>query len=204
MRLDLLREQIVGEIVLGDDQKSARILVDPVDDPRTDDAIDRREPPGAVKEQRVHERAVPVARRGMHDHPLGLVDDQQVVILVDDVDGDVLRDDVERLCVRHLDGELLAAPQPVVLRDRLSVREDGAVVTQPLHDRAGEILRRPGNPAVDPLPRVRLVGGEIALIQRSRPPGLPERAGPFCPCPRGRAARPPAGSSRRPRSSRQS
>ncbi len=68
---------------LGDDDESARILVQPVHDTGTRHAADAREG-RAVVEERVHERAREMSGRRMHHHPGRLVHDQHIRVFVDD------------------------------------------------------------------------------------------------------------------------
>src|SRR3546814_1941453 len=63
-----------------------------MDDPRPRDAADARQLPRAMVEQRVDHRAVEIARGGMDDHPRGLVDDDQMLVLERDDKVHVLRD----------------------------------------------------------------------------------------------------------------
>ena len=73
--LDRARLQLAHEIGLrrerlGDDEQSARILVEAVHDARAGQVSERRR----VSEQRIQQRAAPVAAAGMHDESRGLVD----------------------------------------------------------------------------------------------------------------------------------
>ena len=68
------------------------VLVEPVDDPRPHLAADAGQPVAAMRDQRVDERAVGLARAGMDDHAGRLVDDDQVGILVQNLQRDVLSD----------------------------------------------------------------------------------------------------------------
>ena len=86
----------VRDVGLGDDQQPRRVLVDAVDDARPRDAADPGQPPRAMVEQRVDQGAVEIARGGMDDHAGGLVDDDQMIVLEDDVERDVLRRVVQR------------------------------------------------------------------------------------------------------------
>ena len=91
MRGELLRQALVRDVGLGDDQQARRVLVDAVDDARPRNAADARQRSAAMVEQRVDQRAVEIARRRVDDQPGGLVDDQQMLVLEDDRQRDVLR-----------------------------------------------------------------------------------------------------------------
>ena len=71
----------MGEIVLGNHEAAGGVLVEPVDDARPPFAADAGER-RAMGQERVDERTRLVARRGVRDQPGGLVDHQQIVVLV--------------------------------------------------------------------------------------------------------------------------
>ncbi|MGY4511985.1 hypothetical protein ACVIN2_005439 [Bradyrhizobium sp. USDA 3650] len=60
-------------------------------------------------DQRVHQRAGLVARRGMHHQPLRLVENDDVVVLEHDVEGDILAFRLRRDRFRHVDCDRIAA-----------------------------------------------------------------------------------------------
>ncbi len=81
-----VRQPSVSLVVLGDQQQPRRILVQAVHDPRAQHPADSREVIHLV-EQRVYQSTRAVAGRRMHHHPCRLVQDQQVRVLVQDVEG---------------------------------------------------------------------------------------------------------------------
>ena len=81
---------MMGAVGLGDDQQAGGILVDPVDDTGPLFAADARQAVARVMQKRIDQRPRGRARRGVDDHPRGLVDDDQLAILIDDGQGDVL------------------------------------------------------------------------------------------------------------------
>ena len=85
--LDLLAQALVGEVVLGDDDQAGRVFVQAMDDAGALDAADAGQV-AAVGEQGVDQRARLGPRRGVDDQALGLVDDDEVGVLVDDVERD--------------------------------------------------------------------------------------------------------------------
>ena len=68
------------------------VLVETVDDSRPHLAANAGQPIAAMRDQRVHKRAVGLAGARMDDHAGGLVDDDQVGILIQNVQRDVLCD----------------------------------------------------------------------------------------------------------------
>ena len=92
-------------------------------------------PGGVVREQAVHERAALVPGARVDDDTRRLVDHEQVLVLPDDVEVHLLGRERAGLG-GQLDDDLLPALEPVALRARLAVDEDGAVGDQPLGERA--------------------------------------------------------------------
>ena len=91
MVLELRGERGVGGVVFRRDDEAGGILVDPVDDAGALFPADAGERVAAVREQRVDQRSVRVPRRGMDDESLGLVDDDDIRVLVADLQRDRLR-----------------------------------------------------------------------------------------------------------------
>ena len=148
----------------GDDEQAGGVAVEPVDDPRPVLVAAGH----VVSEQAVHERPALVARPGMNDDAGRLVDDEQVLVLPDDVEIHLLG--LERAGLGgELDDDLLPALEPVALRPRLAVDEDGAVGDQPL----GERPRADLGPACDgPVEPLGLRGEKAESGQRCRRPAL--------------------------------
>ena len=123
---------------LRDDDEAGGVLVQPVHDAGALHAADA----GQVCyecEQRVHERAVRVSRRGVHRQPRGFVHDDEMIVLVHDADGDVLRRKVERRRRRHDDHHHVAAAHDSRRLDGASVDGDAAVPRQRSRPRAAEV-----------------------------------------------------------------
>ena len=80
-----------GALVFGRDQQPAGVLVQPVHDARPRHAADAGERIAAMGEQRIDQRAVQIAGRGMHDKSRGFVDHDQIGIFVTDRKRNILR-----------------------------------------------------------------------------------------------------------------
>ncbi len=130
----------------GDDEQPGGVAVEAVDDPRPVLVAAG----GVVREQAVHERPALVPRARVDDDAGGLVDDEQVLVLPDDVEVHLLGGERAGLG-RKLDDDLLPALEPVALRPGLTVDEDGAVGDQALGERAGADLGPAGEGPVEPL-----------------------------------------------------
>ncbi|MPM72747.1 hypothetical protein SDC9_119723 [bioreactor metagenome] len=85
----LFGQGLMGFIVFCDHQQTRGVLIDPMDNARTDHAIDRRQVRQMIQ-QRVHQRAVLVSRRRVNHQPHRLVDNGQILILIDNLQGNVL------------------------------------------------------------------------------------------------------------------
>ena len=81
-----LGQRAVRGVGLGDHHDAAGLLVEAVHDARPLDPADARKAVAAMVDQRVDQRAGPVAGAGMHDQTGRLVDDDDVVVLVEDVE----------------------------------------------------------------------------------------------------------------------
>ena len=106
MHRQLLRDGPVGGVVFAGHQKSRGILVDSVDDSRPELPIDAGKAVPAVEQQGVYQGACAVACRRVHHHALGFIDHDEILILVDDVQGDVFRQErrfLRSLRLRQLD-----------------------------------------------------------------------------------------------------
>jgi hypothetical protein len=98
------RELAMGAVGLCHHQQSARVLVEPVHDPRAAHAADSGQAVAAVRDQRVDQRTGPVSRGRMHNETARLVEHDDGVVLVDDVERDRLRARCG-LRLRHRDGD---------------------------------------------------------------------------------------------------
>ncbi len=84
------REARVGLVALGRDHDAGGVLVQPVHDARPRHPADARQRSGAMEQQGVDQGAIGNAGAVVHGHAGGLVDDDQVGVLVEDVQRDIL------------------------------------------------------------------------------------------------------------------
>ena len=85
MYRELLCEALAGEIALTDNQGTRCVHIDSVDDSGAQNAVDAGEISAAVIQNRIAQCSAAVACRRMYDHPLGLIDDQKIIILVQNI-----------------------------------------------------------------------------------------------------------------------
>ncbi len=101
-------------------------------------------------EQGIDQGPVAVARRRMDDQARGLVDDQQMLVLEDDPQGDVLRLVVRGLGLGHREEEeLVPADFLRGIADRPALRFDGAAADQGLQPFARQRRQGRGQRAVE-------------------------------------------------------
>ena len=87
---ELRGQPVMGAVGLGHDQQTGRVLVDAMHDAGPFLATDPRQVAAEMVQERIDQRAAGRARGGMHDHAGGLVHDDQVGILVQDLERDGL------------------------------------------------------------------------------------------------------------------
>ena len=85
MYRELFCEALVGEIALTDNQGTRCVHIDSVDDSGAQNAVDAGEISATVIQNRIDQCSAAVACRRMYDHPLGLIDDQKIIILVQNI-----------------------------------------------------------------------------------------------------------------------
>ena len=147
----LLGQADVGGVIFRHHQQAAGVLVDAVDDAGAYLTADAREAALAVPEQGVHQRAVRIARGRVDDHALGLVHHQKVVVLVHDVQRDVLRHSLDRLCVRNFQQDGVPRLELEALGDAFAVAEHMTLRHEALQRTAGKAGVLPAEKAVDAL-----------------------------------------------------
>lgn len=85
----LAREMEVSRVVLGDNHHAACISIQPMDDPRSRRTSHLTQVLAKMKCQRGRQGALPVSLGRMHHHRMGLVDDNQIGVIVENVERDV-------------------------------------------------------------------------------------------------------------------
>jgi hypothetical protein len=131
-----------------DDEQARGVAVEPVDDagPVLLPAL------GAVLDQTVNERALSASGPGMDDDACGLVDDEQVLVLVRDAEIDARGPDPLSPLGR-LELDLLAFLEAIALWPRRAVDGDAAGLEQALGVRAGSELLEAAEEPVEPRAR---------------------------------------------------
>src|SRR5262249_8379318 len=125
------------------------VAVEPVHDPRPLLVF----PAAREADKPVDERTARVPGRRVHDNAGGLVDHEQVLVLVRHPQRHVLALEGRRGPLRHAELRLPPAHEAVALGPSPPVDERRAVLDQPLGRRTGAHLRQRGEEAVEPLAR---------------------------------------------------
>jgi hypothetical protein len=134
---ELLGQRFVRAIVLGRHHQPGGVLVEPVHDAGALDAADPGKAGPAMGDQCIHQRAGLVPGGGMHHQPFGLVDDDDVVVLVDDIERDSLARWLGGNRFRHVDCDRIAGGDMISgVTDGGASEADGTCKDQRLQPRA--------------------------------------------------------------------
>ena len=90
-RLELDRQPVMGLIVPGHENRAAGVAVQSMHDARPQRPAAAAEAGAKVELQRTDKRSRPVSAGRMHDHPRRLVDDDQVLVFEEDLQGNLFR-----------------------------------------------------------------------------------------------------------------
>ena len=134
---------------LGGHDASARLLIQAVHDAGTLFASDARQVVATMVQERIDERAVGIAGGRMHDQADGLIDHEEVVILEEDIKGDVLGDDFGRLGIGEMNRDAVARRNGSFGTGFLVIEEDVPVLEERLNARAGELREFPSEVEVE-------------------------------------------------------
>src|SRR5947208_13413278 len=122
---ELCSQRRMRAIVLRHYHETRRILVEPVDDAGPALAADAGQAVAAMSDQGVDQRSGPVAGGGMNDKTGGLIDDDDVVVLVNHGERDRLRTGPPRPRWRHVNLDGSSGIDPMTgIADRMAVHLD--------------------------------------------------------------------------------
>lgn len=147
-RAKSFRKFRVGEIVFGDEDCSARIFVQAMDDAWPQGVAALRERL-ATTEKCVDERAKRVSCSCVDGHAGGLVDDDEVVVFVKNVEGNGFGFCSERCARLRLNGDAFAAFELLAGLGGLAVDEHECGVNEFLNAGAGEVGAVYGDEAIE-------------------------------------------------------
>ena len=131
----------MGRIGLRHHQTAGSILIQPVNNPGPLNSSNPRQLALAVMQERIDHSPIGIARSWMNDHAMGLVDDNQVLILVQDTDGNVLRDMLQRHGFGDDYLDEIAVLHAVSGLGRLTIQGDVLLPDQGLDSGARQLLQ---------------------------------------------------------------
>ena len=168
--LDCMVEELLGQpcvrlFVLGHHEQPRRVLVDAVHQPGAHVALLEQGQVAQVVRERVYECTAVISVPGMHHQPGGLVDDQQVVVLVGNFERDIFGDDLHFAPrVGHHDLDTVERLDLVARFRGLAVHEDVAAVGSRLDTVARAFLHAYGQELVQPQRGLPLVGYDRKVL----------------------------------------
>lgn len=152
---ELLGEATHGALVFCRYEKSARILVEAVNDAWSRHSADTGERRTAMGDECVDEGSVRISRSRMHDETGRLFDDDEVFVFVYHVKRDVLALRDGRCGRRNADGEDLARFDPeIAVSYRFARMRDGTALDQLLKARTADVAEGGCEKAVEPPTRL--------------------------------------------------
>lgn len=155
---ELVGEGFHGLVVLGNNHQAGGIPVYTVNDPRAPGAVDS----GKIREkvqEGVDEGSIGIACGGVNDKPGLFVDDNDVIVVMDNVEGDVLGPRPVVIRRWPVDSDFFAFPDCMDPFRRGAVDEDLAVLDELLNAISGGRSREAGQPGIKAHPD-RFIGGD--------------------------------------------
>ena len=168
--LKLCGQCLVRSIILCRNNQSAGIPVNAVNNPRPQSAPYPAQALPAVVEQGVDQGPVRVPRRGVDHHPHRLIDHDDVLVLIDHIQRDILRQGVRRLRLRHEDLYRLRPAQFAALGRRPPVYRHLLPGNKPRRRGAGQLRQTPCQETVQPLPCGLTVRRQLHRSRHGPPP----------------------------------
>ena len=164
----------VGQVIFGNGQKSGGVLINPVDNAWAQLPIDAGKAVSHGIEKTVHQGVVLVPRRRVDHQTLGLVDDRQILVLVDNVQLHLSGYHVDGLGIRNRQGDFVPGLQAVIFFGRSAVQTHISVGNQLLGGASAQVRNGSAEKGIQPLSRlVRCQNHffssfQISLLQKAR------------------------------------
>ena len=174
--LELTGKLLVRRVVLGYHHQPRGAAIQSMHDARASLAADATQIVDMM-EQRIHQRPGLVSSGGMHDHAGGLVDDDDVRVLIDDRERQVFRRWLRIDQLRQGDGDRATGLDAEVRLRRTAVNMDEPFVDEPLQLRPGLTGELRNEEAIEALPVVFVGDGQGERLDVRQPCALaPARA----------------------------
>ena len=141
MFFELVCKDLMGPVILADEERTCRVHIDPVDNPRAENTVNSGKAAAAVIENRIYQRMAVMPGRRVYDHSLRLIYNKDVLILIQDVQRDFFGKDVQWLRIRDLYTYLIPCIYFVIGFDGISIYQDTALFYELLDLRTGKVLK---------------------------------------------------------------
>ncbi len=149
MFLQLPGYGLVGLVILAGDHGSCGILVNPMYDAGTHHPVDTGEFLSAVIKQGIYQGPGVMPCRRVDHHALGLVHHNHVPVLIEDVQGDIFRQDVRCHRFRQEKGYLVICLHQITALHRPAIDLHGAFLDHLLDKGARQRIDKPGQELID-------------------------------------------------------
>lgn len=151
----LAREMEVSRVVFGDNHHAACVSIQSMDDPRSRRTSHLAQVLAKMKCQRGRQCALPMSLGRMHHHRMGLVDDNQVGVIVENVERDVLWLRARSHFLWKLDRQFVARLEAMRRFAHAAVDEHRAIDNRLSPTNATMLRKTFGQQRVDALPFAR-------------------------------------------------
>ena len=165
-------EMLVRVVVFRHDQTAGCILVKPMHDAGPLHAADARELALAMMQKSIHESAVVIADGGMHDHAVLFIDDDDVLIFKQHLQGDCLRRGFCGDGLRNGDADAVTEFHRIAGLRGLVIAKNEMLTDEFLYARTREVRQTAGQPSIDAV-CARLINREDHDKGRDRSPSGP-------------------------------
>ncbi len=145
----LVHKVLVGVVVFRHNQATRGVLIEPVYDAGPLHSTDTGKLALAVVKEGVDQRAIVIADGGVHDHAVFLIDDDDVLIFVKHLQGDVLCDGLGGDGLGNRDADAVAEFHRITWLGGFVIAQDEMLANQLLDPRAREVGQTAGQPGID-------------------------------------------------------
>jgi hypothetical protein len=133
----LVRQSLVRQVIFSYDKQAGCLFINSMNDAGANAARRFRERVEVIDES-VGKRARFYARARMHDHSRRLIDHDQIIIFVNDIQPDRLRNDLDGRGLRQINFDEITCAQAIAGLDGKLVYQYIAVFYRPLNSRAAD------------------------------------------------------------------
>ena len=145
----LRHEVLVRVVVFRHDQTAGCILIKPMHDAGPLHAADAGQLALAMMQKSIHERAIVIADGGMHDHAVLFIDDDDVLIFKQYLQGDCLRRGLSGDGLGNSDADAVTEFHGIARLCRLVIAKNEMLTNEFLNARTREVRQTAGQPSIN-------------------------------------------------------